>query len=171
MTATVLLIHGAWLTPRFWDRFQDRYAARGLTVSAPAWPLLDAPVEDLRLRPGRALGRLSLDEVVESYAAHAEGLAEPPILIGHGFGGLVVQRLLDRGCGACGVAIGSTPPFGLLERPRAAWALRRILARWSGWDGAAPLSPDRFAVLFAQSLPEAVRRAVYAELIVPAPAR
>lgn len=171
MTATVLLIHGAWLTPRHWGRFQDRYAARGLSVLAPAWPLLDAPVEALRRSPPRAFGRLSLEEVVESYAVRAAALSEPPILIGHGFGGLVVQLLLDRGCGACGVAIASTPPFGLLERPRAAWALRRILARWRDWDGAAPLSLERFSALFAQTLPEAERRAAYAEQIVSAPAR
>nr|WP_232793288.1 alpha/beta hydrolase [Caulobacter hibisci] len=166
-----MLIHGAWLTPRCWDRFRARYAARGMRVLAPAWPLLDGPVEALRGLPPRAFGRLTLEEVVAAYETSAATLAEPPILIGHGFGGLVVQLLLDRGCGACGVAIGSTPPFGLLERPRAAWTLRRILARWSHRDGAVPLSLDRFAALFAQTLPEAERRAAHAEQVVPAPAR
>ncbi|PVM90157.1 alpha/beta fold hydrolase [Caulobacter endophyticus] len=168
MTAAVMLIHGAWLTPRAWDRFKARYEAQGLTVVAPAWPLLDAPVEDLRRLSPRVLGRLTLDAVVDAYAAHAVALVEPPILIGHGMGGLIVQRLLDGGCGACGVAIASTPPLGLLARPRAAWALRRLLTRWGG---AAPLSPHGFASLFAQALPVGERIAAYAEHVVPAPAR
>ncbi|AYV46822.1 alpha/beta hydrolase [Caulobacter flavus] len=168
MTAAVMLIHGAWLTPRAWDRFKARYEAQGMTVVAPAWPLMDAPVEGVRGLSPRALGRLTLEAVVEAHAAHAVAMVEPPILIGHGLGGLVVQRLLDGGCGACGVAIASTPPLGLLARPRAAWALRRLLARW---NGAAPLSPEGFADLFAHTLPEDQRRLAYAEHVVPAPAR
>ncbi|MDG2530729.1 alpha/beta fold hydrolase [Caulobacter endophyticus] len=168
MTTCVMLIHGAWLTPRAWDRFKARYEAQGARVIAPAWPLLDGPVEDLRRLSPRALGRLTLDDVVDAYAAHAVALVEPPILIGHGLGGLIVQRLLDRGCGACGVAIASTPPLDLLARPRAAWVLRRLLTRWSG---AAPLSAEDFSSLFAQALPENERHEAYAAHVVPAPAR
>lgn len=170
MTTCVMLIHGAWLTPKTWDGFKARYEAQGLTAVAPPWPLLDARPEDLRRLPPRALGRLTLDEVVDAYAARAVAMVEPPILIGHGLGGLIVQRLLDRGCGSCGVAIASTPPLGLLERPRAAWALRRLLSRWSGWSGVTPLSFERFSTLFAQTLPDGERDRAYADQVVPAPA-
>jgi pimeloyl-ACP methyl ester carboxylesterase len=166
-----MLIHGAWLTPRAWDRFKARYEARGVVVSAPAWPLLDAPVEDLRKLSPHVLGRLTLDEVVDAHEGLARSLPEPPILIGHGLGGLIVQRLLDRGCGVCGVAIASTPPLDLLTRPRAAWALRDLLARWTGWSGATSLPAKRFSALFAQTLPEVERAEAYAEHVGPAPAR
>jgi pimeloyl-ACP methyl ester carboxylesterase len=43
----------------------------------------------------------------------ARMLPEPPFLIGHSMGGLVVQMLLDRGFGAAGVAISSAPPRGV----------------------------------------------------------
>lgn len=166
-----MLIHGAWLTPRHWDRFRARYAARGMRVLAPAWPLLDAPAEELRRSPPLALGRLQLEEVVAAYEARVESLDEPPILIGHGFGGLIVQLLLDRGRGACGVAIASTPPLALLARPLAIGPLWRVLARWTSGQGVIPLSFERFSALFAQTLPEAERRLAYADQVAPAPAR
>lgn len=34
---TIVMIHGLWMTPRSWKRWQERYEARGYTVHAPAW--------------------------------------------------------------------------------------------------------------------------------------
>jgi pimeloyl-ACP methyl ester carboxylesterase len=44
-------------------------------------------------------------------------LAEPPIIMGHSFGGLVIEILLDRGPGAAGVAIHPAPAKGILGLP------------------------------------------------------
>jgi pimeloyl-ACP methyl ester carboxylesterase len=41
------------------------------------------------------------------------GLDHPPILMGHSFGGALVQILLDHGPGAAGVAIDSAPTEGV----------------------------------------------------------
>lgn len=171
MAAAVLLIHGAWLTPSAWTRFAERYAARGVSVLAPAWPGLDGAPQALRDTPPRGLAGLTLEAVVDAFAGHAARLDAPPLLIGHGLGGLVVQRLLDRGLGACGVAIATTPSASLSARTRAAWALGGVSALWRGGEGLARLSPERFASLFAQGLPEAERRRAYAEHVVPASAR
>ncbi len=43
MSKTVMLIHGAWLTPAAWGLFRARYEARGYKVTAPHWPLEDVP--------------------------------------------------------------------------------------------------------------------------------
>jgi hypothetical protein len=40
--------------------------------------------------------------------------AEPPILIGHSFGGLIVQQVLDRDDGSAGVALDAVAPEGAL---------------------------------------------------------
>jgi pimeloyl-ACP methyl ester carboxylesterase len=66
---------------------------------------MDRQIAELRSNPDPALARLGITEVAEHYAAIATALAEPPILVGHSFGGLIVQLLLDRGIGAAGVAI------------------------------------------------------------------
>lgn len=171
MACPILLIHGAWLTPRAWAPFRARYAARGMTVLAPAWPGLDGVSEPPRAAPAHGLGGLTLEGLVEAFARRAQALEAPPILIGHGLGGLVVQRLLDRGLGACGVAIATLPPVGLPARTRAAWSLRRMGGLWRGGDGLATLTFERFSTLFAHTLSEAERRRAYAEHVAPAPAR
>lgn len=39
------------------------------------------------------------------------------MLIGHSFGGLIVELLLDRGLGRAGVAMSPAPPKGILVLP------------------------------------------------------
>src|ERR1035437_1297445 len=92
MTRPIVLIHGALMTPACWDLFVARYQARGYICLAPAWPYDDRPVAKLRSK--------SAPELADHYAQIVSGLPEPPILIGHSIGGLVVQMLLDRGLGS-----------------------------------------------------------------------
>ena len=54
---------------------------------------------------------------MDHYERFVLALDEPPILIGHGIGGLVVQALLDRGLGICGVAVASAPIRGIWTLP------------------------------------------------------
>src|SRR6185295_18728335 len=61
---------------------------------------------------GIASNRLAA--LIDYYARIAQGFTEPPILIGHSIGGLIVQLLLQRGIGACGVAIHPVPPQGII---------------------------------------------------------
>lgn len=171
MADTVLLIHGAWLTPSAWDRFRQRYEAAGVTVAAPAWPCLDGPVEVLRASPDPRLARLGLEQIVDHHAALIEGMAEPPILIGHSFGGLIVQMLLNRGLGAAGVAIDPAPPFGVPASPLAIWTSLPVFTAWNGWNRVLRMSLRGFATGFAQTLPEAEKPYAWQKFIVPAPGR
>lgn len=166
-----MLIHGAWQTARSWDQFQDRYEARGLKVLSPAWPFLAGPVERLRQDPPRDLRQLGLREIVDGYVDQIAALDEPPILIGHGFGGLVVQLLLDRGFGACGVAIDPVSPRGIFAFPFGWEATLPVLTVWNGWNRVFTLSYARFAACFAQTLPPNDKMIAYARHIVPTPGR
>ncbi|MGE0282840.1 MAG: esterase/lipase family protein [Rhizobiaceae bacterium] len=96
MSKTTLLIHGAWLTPAIWKPWIDRYEAQGHTV-APAWPFMDRPVAELRRALHPELGKLTLGKIVDHYAAIMAAQPEKPILIGHSYGGLIVQMLRERG--------------------------------------------------------------------------
>lgn len=171
MAATVMLIHGAWLTPSAWDRFRQRYAAAGMTVTAPPWPFLDRPAEALRASPDPGLARLGLAQLVDHHAALIAALPEPPILIGHSFGGLVVQLLLDRGLGAAGVAIDPAPPFGVPASPLAIWTSLPVFAAWNGWNRVLRMSLRNFSTGFAQTLPEAEKPYAWEKFVVPAPGR
>ncbi|MFP5369797.1 MAG: alpha/beta fold hydrolase, partial [Actinomycetes bacterium] len=62
--ATIVLIHGLWMTPRSWEHWVDRYTAAGHTVLAPAWPGLEGEVEALRADP-TPIARLDVTQVVD----------------------------------------------------------------------------------------------------------
>src|SRR5918992_3832619 len=92
----VLLIHGLWLTPRSWEGWKERFENRGHQVLTPAWPHMEGEVEELRRDPSPMNG-LGVTEIVDHYDAIVRGLDEAPIIMGHSFGGLITELLLDRG--------------------------------------------------------------------------
>ncbi|MEP9360246.1 alpha/beta hydrolase [Sphingomonas sp. KR3-1] len=171
MAATVMLIHGAWLTPSSWDRFRQRFEAAGMTVVAPPWPYLDRPVDELRRAPDPRLGALGLTEIVDHYAALIAAMPQPPILIGHSFGGLIAQLLADRGLGAAVVAIDPAPPFGVPAHPLAIWTSLPVFLAWNGWNRVLRMSLKGFSTGFAQTLPAAEKPYAWEKFIVPTPGR
>jgi pimeloyl-ACP methyl ester carboxylesterase len=171
MSKTILFVHGAWVTPHCWASFKGYFETRGYRCVAPAWPTMDRPVEDLRAYPDPALAKLGIKDLVEHYEAKILALSEPPILIGHSFGGLIVQMLLDRGLGSAGVAIDPAPPFGILPTPRALKSALPVLLSFNGWNRLLTMSFKSFSRTFANDLPQAQRRATYNAHIVPAPGR
>jgi hypothetical protein len=46
---TVVLIHGAWVTPWCWRYFAPHFSERGYRTMAPAWPFKDSTQTDPRL--------------------------------------------------------------------------------------------------------------------------
>ena len=117
---TIMLIHGLWMTPRSWENWISHYEQAGYTVLAPAYPGLEVEVEALREDP-TPIEALTIESTVDHYAAIIQELDTPPIIMGHSFGGAMVQLLLDRGLGAAGVAIHSVAIAATMKgipRPR-----------------------------------------------------
>ena len=166
---TVVLIHGMFMTPLCWEKWTPFCQERGLKVLVPAWPLHDRSVAEQRQRhPSAELAALSLGEVLAQLRGLVAGLPEPPILIGHSMGGLLVQLLLQEGLGAVGIAIDSAPPKGVLTT---AWSFLR-----SNWPVINPLanlsvpvqmSLDDFAYAFAHTHSRAEQQALYERHVVP----
>jgi len=169
MSTTVMFIHGAWLTPAAWDLFRGRFEQRGFRTVAPAWPYEDVPIEQLRREPPPGVRTLTIKQIVEHYAAKMRALPEPPILVGHGLGGLIVQMLLDRGLGAAGVAIDPAPIRGVLPTKHALRSALPVVMHWNSWNEVVSMPFERFAADFAQTLPPDEVRAAYDRHVVPAP--
>ncbi len=95
-------------------------------------------------------------------------LDEPPILIGHSFGGLIVQLLLDRGLGTAGVALDPAPPSGVWAfEPTAFRSLASVILTWRGWHKIVRWSPAQFAYAFVNGLPPAEQQAAYDAHVTP----
>jgi alpha-beta hydrolase superfamily lysophospholipase len=106
--ATIVLVHGLWLTPLSWEHWVARYERAGHRVLAPAYPGLERGVEALRADPS-PIAALTPAAVF----AHLRGVvraAERPIVIGHCFGG-VLARALARDA-TCAIALHALPGAG-----------------------------------------------------------
>lgn len=168
---TIVLIHGMWMTPLSWEHWSSRYGDRGHRVLAPAWPGLEAEPEELRRDPA-PLRNLSITAVVDHYDKIIRGLDRPPIIIGHSFGGLYTQLLVDRGLGAAGVTLGTGAPKGVLRLPfstlRAAWP---ALGNPANLKKEAPLTAKQFHWCFTNALSREESDAVYQRYYIPGSAR
>jgi pimeloyl-ACP methyl ester carboxylesterase len=171
MKKTIVLIHGAWMTPASLANFRHHYEAHGYPVLSPAWPLMDRSVAELRATPHPQLGELTLGKIVDHYAAIIETLPEKPILIGHSYGGLIVQMLLDRGYGVVGVSIAPAPAARIVAGPKALWSALPVFLAWRGWTRPLTMTRKHFAWSMGNTLSADAQRRTYEEHVVPAPGR
>ena len=169
----IVLIHGLWMTPLSWQGWKERFESRGHEVLAPGWPGVDdRSVEAIREDPS-ALEDLGIGEIADHYEAIVRGLDAPPIIIGHSFGGLVTQVLLDRGLGAAGVGVSAAPFRGILGLPVSTVrvAMAGGLKNPLGKGKTVMLTPKQFHYAFTNTLDDAAAADVYARLPIPGPAR
>jgi pimeloyl-ACP methyl ester carboxylesterase len=166
---TIVFVHGLFMTNRCWNQWADFFEAKGYTCLALPYPRRDQSVEALRkAHPDPALGRLTLEAVIESYQKSIRVMAEPPVLIGHSLGGLIVQVLLQGGVGAAGVAIDSAPPLGVLTTQ---WSF--VKSNWPILNPVIPSSEpyfmpfEDFEYAFVNGLAPAEQHAAYDQQVVP----
>jgi alpha-beta hydrolase superfamily lysophospholipase len=84
----ILLVHGAWHGPWCWDRLAERLAGHGHQVQAVQLRGHDRP-------RGRIWHRVH--HYVQDVGESAARFVEPPVLVGHSLGGLIVQKYLEHG--------------------------------------------------------------------------
>ena len=168
MDPTIVFIHGAWVTPLCWEPFATYFKKKGFRTTAPAWPGKEPAIEAQRRAPSPTLRGLGIQEIVDHYQSILQRMPTRPILIGHSFGGLFVQILLDRGFGRAGVAIDSAPPRGVFAfYPTAFRSLARVLTTWKGWDRVLRMPFSDFRYAFLNAVPPEEQRAIYDRYVVP----
>jgi pimeloyl-ACP methyl ester carboxylesterase len=168
-TKTILLVHGLWVTPRSWDKFKARFEARGYNVVAPAWPGIEGEVEGMQRDPSSFNG-IGIEQVVAHYTKVIESLPEKPIIIGHSYGGLITQLLVDRGLAAAGIAIDSVPPKGIKILPFSTIeALTPALLNLGNLKGTYTMPFKRWWRVFANVLTESEAREAYKAYAIAAP--
>jgi pimeloyl-ACP methyl ester carboxylesterase len=165
----IVLIHGLWMTPRSWEKWVDHYTKGGHRVLTPAYPGLEVEVEALRADPS-PIEALTVPGTVEHLEGIVRGFERPPIIMGHSFGGLITQILLDRGLGAAGVAIDSVPAEGIkvvpLSQIRASFP---VLKNPANRHKAIGFTPKQFHYAFTNPLTEDESQSVYDRYHIPAP--
>lgn len=171
MSKTIMLIHGAWLNAASWEGFKQRYETKGFTVVALSWPHDERSPAELRANPHPDLKNVGMVRILEHYENAIRALPEAPILMGHSFGGTIVQHLLDRGLGAAGVAIDPAPTSGVLVGWDTIKSTLPVFLSWESWRRAMSMSRNFFAMRFAQTIPQAEIDEMYDRYIVPTPGK
>jgi pimeloyl-ACP methyl ester carboxylesterase len=165
----IVLIHGLWMTPRSWEHWVERYQGRGYDVLAPAYPGLEVEVEALREDPS-PIEALTVPGTVAHFEEIIRGLDQPPFIIGHSFGGVITQILLDHGLGAAGVAIDSVPAEGVRVVPRSQIkATFPVLDNPANRHRAVPFTVKQFHYAFTNTLDDEETAKVYERYHVAAP--
>ena len=165
----IVFIHGLWLLPSSWDRWETFFQEAGYATLAPSWPDDPETVEEARAKPEVFAGK-SIKEVADHLEDVIRKLDRKPAVIGHSFGGLMTQVLAGRGLSAASVAIDPAPFRGVLPLPISALrsaspALRNPLNR----GRAVPLTYDQFRYSFANAVPEQEAHELYDRFAVAAP--
>jgi alpha-beta hydrolase superfamily lysophospholipase len=128
---------------------------------------LDEPLDH-----DRAPADIGVTEIADHYEACVRTLPEAPVIIGHSFGGLITQILLDRGVGVAGVALHPAQPRGVLRLPpsslRAAFP---VLGNPVNRKRAVALTDSQFHYAFANTVSAEQAAAERARLAIPGPGR
>lgn len=165
----VVFVHGLWLLPGSWRRWEEYFEEAGYVALSPGWPDDPDTVEDANAHP-EAFVRQTVGRVAAHLEAVVRRLHRQPVLVGHSFGGMLAQVLAGKGLARATVAIDPAPFRGVLPLPlsalRSAWP---ILGNPLNRHRAVPLTFEQFRFAFANAVDEAQARQLYETFAVPAP--
>ncbi len=166
---TVVFIHGLWVTPKSWEGWIEHFEALGYKTIAPGWPGVgDKTPEQLRA-DGSSIAGTDAAAVLAHYERIIGALDQPPIIIGHSFGGAFTQVLISKGLGAAGVAVDSAPVKGIPDLPistiRSAFG---VLGNPLNYGKAVPFTPKQFKYAFGNTLTEASSLEAWERYAIPA---
>jgi len=104
----VVFVHGLWLLPHSWDRWATVFEQAGYAPVQPGWPDDPETVEEANAHP-EVFAHKTVGQVADHCAVVIGQLKAKPAVIGHSFGGLLVQIIAGRGLSAATVAIDLRP--------------------------------------------------------------
>jgi pimeloyl-ACP methyl ester carboxylesterase len=167
----VLFIHGLWLHPTSWEAWEDYFGQEGYETLAPGWPDEPDTVEAARANAD-ALANKGIEDIVEHYRGIIGGLSAPPILVGHSFGGLFVEKLLGENLGAAGVAVDAAQIKGVLRTPLSSLrATLPVFKNPANKHRTVSLTAEQFRYSFGNAVSEEESNQLYDRWAVPGPAR
>ena len=164
----VVFIHGLWLLPSSWDRWMTVFEEAGYATVNPGWPDDPETVEEANAHP-EVFAHKTVGQVADHYSEIIGHLDKKPAIIGHSFGGLLVQMVAGRGLAAATVAIDPGPFRGVLPLPISALkSASPVLGNPLNHRRAVPLTYDQFRYGFANAVSEDEAKELYETFAVPA---
>lgn len=154
MKPKIIFIHGMFQNAKSWDHYHwgTHFKKLGFDVETPSWPLHDGEPASLRANIPPGLGSLTLAQVYTHHRDIIRRQVEPPIVIGHSLGGLIVQKLLAEDLVRAAIGIAPIAPNKMLAMD---WGFLRnsasIINPFAGNDPY-EMTPELFHQNFANTL-------------------
>ena len=163
----IVFVHGLWLLPSSWDRWRTVFEEAGFTTLSPGWPDDPNTVAEAKQHP-----EVFAHKTVGQIADHVEDvigkLKKRPALVGHSFGGLLVQILAGRGVSDATVAFDPAPFRGVLPLPLSALkSASPVLGNPANHGRAIPLTYEQFRYAFANAVNETEALELFNTYAVP----
>jgi non-heme chloroperoxidase len=167
----IVFVHGLWLHGESWNKWMEFFRENGYDVVAASWPG-DSETTEATRRNAAAVAGYGVTESADHIAEQLKAFEKEPILIGHSFGGLLVQNLLGRDLAAAAIAIDPAPIKGVSELPLSTLKSSfPALGNPFNFNRAVSLTEAQFRFGFANAVSEQEARELYAKYAMPAPAR
>ena len=167
----IVFVHGLWLHAESWKPWIDFFRQNGYEAEAANWPG-DSETTEATRRNANAVAGYGVTEIADHIAKQLKAFNKKPVLIGHSFGGLLVQNLLGRNLAAAGIAIDPAPIKGVPELPLS--TLKSgfpVLGNPFNYGKAVSLTEPQFRFGFTNAVPEKEARELYAKYAMPGPGR
>ncbi len=166
---TVVFIHGLWLLASSWQNWADLFEKAGFATVSVGWPGDPETVAQANAN-SQSMAKRSIADVADHCQAVVEKLDRKPILVGHSFGGLMVQILAGRGLAETTVAISPAPFRGVLPLPISVLkATFPVLSNPFNRGRAVALTYPQFKYGFANAIEDAEAKTLFEAHHVPAP--
>jgi pimeloyl-ACP methyl ester carboxylesterase len=163
----VVFVHGLWLLSNSWDHWRALFEEHGYVTLAPGWPGDPETVQEANDEPG-VFARKSIKQITDHYLEVIGKLRRKPVIVGHSFGGLIVEQLAGRGVAAVTVAISPAPFRGVLRLPFSALrSSSAVIVNPTNHHRAVSLSFEQFRYAFGNAVPESEARELYEAYAVP----
>lgn len=164
----VMFVHGLWLLSSSWDRWRTFFEAAGYATLAPGWPDDPATVAAARQNP-EVFAHKMVQAVTDHYLEAIGRLDRKPALVGHSFGGLIVQKLAGEGAAAATVSIDPAPGRGVLPLPASALKSGSpVLGNPANFRRSVTLTFEEFKYGWANNLDDEEAHELYDEFHVAA---
>jgi hypothetical protein len=112
---TIVFITGAFISHTCWEEWIIFFENRGFKTVAPPWPHKNETADILRKTQLKTkIATIRLNNLLDYYIEIIEKLPEKPILIGHSYGGLLTQLLIQKDLGSVGICMYSIPPNNIV---------------------------------------------------------
>ena len=163
MPKTIIMIHAACGSYRSWEFYRPWFEERGWEVLTPNLRLHDGEPHGA---PPDGLGTTSIADYVGDLEKEIDRLDEPPVLMGHSLGALIVQILAARGKAKAGILLTPAAPAGIVVvTKKMIAALLPIVLTWGWWRKPLSFTRDQCDTLIMCPLSDAEVDHEYSKLV------